>query len=72
MNTFYSVVTVWKDCHTDTRDFNTIDEATKEWDFRKRLIAHSPEADTVRILRVSDHRILDITPGREDYDAPSN
>lgn len=68
-NTFYSVITVWADDHTDTRDFPSVDAAMKEWDWRKKSL--SDFVLDIRIIRVSSHRILDITPGQENPDEDS-
>ena len=68
MHTFYTVITVWLDGHTNTDDFPNLTLARQEYDFRKELVQpHSNGVITdIRILRVSPHNILDITPGRED------
>lgn len=67
MKSFYSVVTVWADTPTTTADFPEIEKALAEWHFRKALAVHANgNIVSVRVLRISKDRILDVTPDPDD------
>lgn len=65
---FYSVVTVYPD-HTSTVDMGTdLPKALQEYYFRNAIsnsVSTPAEPVTVRLLRISPDRILDITPTSE-------
>lgn len=61
--TFYSIVTVWADTPITTVDFPDLNRALREFEFRKALAHHYAGAITdIRLIRISKHQILDITP----------
>lgn len=63
---YYSVITVYPD-HVSTVEFSTIREAVTEFNYRKAIVSSiDPENITVRLMRVSPNRLLDITPNQED------
>lgn len=63
MKTFYSIVTVWAETPITTVDFPDLTRAFAEFKFRRNLAHHFEGAITdVRIIRISKHQILDITP----------
>lgn len=63
---YYSVVTIYPD-HISTFEVEMMNKALVEFNYRKAMITELDDASiTVRLLRISPDRILDITPGRED------
>jgi hypothetical protein len=66
---FYSVTTVYPD-HISTVEFPDISSAIREYNYRTAIVTELRDPSvTVRVLRISTDRILDVTPEVDRWDS---